>query len=202
MAFSPDTVQTLLVTHWTCSTPTDPPCPVSFEKSSAIRSALHWVYQGVICYQCTFHPIVNFQWCIKLLESGQPLKARPCGPLPPTYSCRHTSPAHFFLFWPETQSGAWGKTWILEGGEVSLTCPQDTRIAVVLRLKKNIHQCSVTTGHFTFCNLTVDTEKTWMLNWCSILWCITQYMNFNWSLLSAQSKFSAGSLSVNCIYPH
>lgn len=138
MAFSPDTVQTLLATHWTRSTPRDPPCPISIEKLSAIRSALHWVYQGVICYQCTFHPIVNSQWCIKLLESGQALKARHCGPLPPTHSHRHTSPAHFFfLSWPETQSGAWGKTWVLEGGEVrGLTCPQDTHIAVVLRLKK------------------------------------------------------------------
>lgn len=154
MAFSADTVQTLL-------TPTDPPCPISFEKSSAIGSALHWVYQGVICRQCTFHPIVNFQWCIRLLESGQPFKARPRGPLPPTHSRRHTSP--LFLSWPETQSAAWGRTCVLEGGEVrGFTGPQGRHTAVVMGVKNPSINAVLQhrTLDITFCNFTVDIENT------------------------------------------
>lgn len=168
MAFSPDAVQTLLTARWTCSTPTPPPCPIALEKSSAISSALRWVYRGVNCCQCTFHPIVNFQWCIKVLESSQPLKARPSGPLPPTHSHRHTSLLFFFFFlsWPETQSGAWGETCVVEGGRLDL--PSGWAYCSDVGGKKPIHQCSLTTVPTSHPAALQQRKHVWMLSWCSL----------------------------------
>lgn len=103
--FHPDTIQIQRTIHWFCSVPwvhlynpLKNRVPLAQPRTEFIKE--------LFCHPCTFHPIVNFQWCTELLENSQPLRGTP---LPPTRAQTNLVNPMFFLSWPETQLQAWGK---------------------------------------------------------------------------------------------
>lgn len=73
-----------------------------------------------------------------------------------------------FLSRPEKQSGTWGNTLVLEGGEVWLGLRVSTLQLCLEWKKKHLSLQSHSSNHITICKCTVKKKHVWRLDWCSL----------------------------------